>query len=577
VPGSASRGIYLSYRREDTTPYAYLVKRELNERIRSARIVMDLDATATGSDLMQAIQEAVGSCAVLVALIGPVWATLAGPDGRRQLDNPDDHVRFEVQTALERGARVIPVLVDGARPLGEQQLPAELAGLARLNAVELSYGRYQHDAGRLVDRIQQVLAAPTGTDTGARAATQALTDAERAIRSITDEYWKATALIDLARALAPIDPDHAARLITDAARIAQPMTNEHSKDMVLADMAETLAGTDPDRAERIAQTITDDRKKAEALGRTAVALAARAGRLTADAERIARSIPGESSKAEALAGLVSALAPTDPGRAERIAQSITDDRKKTEALAKLAKALAPTEPDRAAQLIADAESVARSIPDEEWAKFQLKQHSDKDRALWSIAWTLAEAGPRLMAEPERIARSITDESSRAEALACIANVLAATEPDRAVRLIAEAERVARSITEKSSTATTLAFIVSALAATSPGRAVRLTADAERIARSITDEFEQARALADVVRALAATDPARAERVARSITRESWKGRALADVVRALAATDPARAERIAQSITDPVWRTRALVMIVAEAGAMRSRPLRIGG
>jgi WD40 repeat protein len=68
-------------------------------------------------------------------------------------------VRFEVQTALKRGVRVIPVLVDNARPLRQQQLPAELHKLARLNALELSYGRYQYDSGRLLDLVQRVLAA----------------------------------------------------------------------------------------------------------------------------------------------------------------------------------------------------------------------------------------------------------------------------------------------------------------------------------------------------------------------------------------------------------------------------------
>jgi hypothetical protein len=46
-------------------------------------------------------------------------------------------VRFEVQAALERGVRVIPVLVDGASPLRLQQLPSELHKLAQLNAFEV--------------------------------------------------------------------------------------------------------------------------------------------------------------------------------------------------------------------------------------------------------------------------------------------------------------------------------------------------------------------------------------------------------------------------------------------------------
>lgn len=157
--GSPSGKIFLSYRREDAAPYARLLQVQLTERIPDARVFMDLDSIDAGLDFAEVIREAVDSCAVLVALIGRQWATLADEEGRRRLDNSDDYVRFEIQTALERGVRVIPVLVDGAKPLRQEQLPSGLQKLARLNALELSYGRYRYDADRLVDLIQQVLAS----------------------------------------------------------------------------------------------------------------------------------------------------------------------------------------------------------------------------------------------------------------------------------------------------------------------------------------------------------------------------------------------------------------------------------
>jgi hypothetical protein len=112
-----------------------------------------------GRDFVEAIGKAVDSCAVLVALIGRQWATLTGEDGRRRLDNPDDFVRFEVKTALKRGVPVIPVLVDSAKPPRQEDLPDDLHKLARLNALELSVGRHQHDTDRLLDLIQQELVA----------------------------------------------------------------------------------------------------------------------------------------------------------------------------------------------------------------------------------------------------------------------------------------------------------------------------------------------------------------------------------------------------------------------------------
>jgi hypothetical protein len=165
MSGLSSRGIFLSYRHEDTAPYARLLQFQLRDRIPDTQVFMDLDSIEPGLDFAEVIREAVESCTVLVALIGRQWATIADEEGNRRLDNPDDYVRFEVQAALERDVRVIPVLVDGARPLQPQQLPPKLRKLARLNALELSYRRYEYDADRLLTLVQRVLDAAPRTST----------------------------------------------------------------------------------------------------------------------------------------------------------------------------------------------------------------------------------------------------------------------------------------------------------------------------------------------------------------------------------------------------------------------------
>jgi hypothetical protein len=144
---------------------------------------MDLDSIEPGLDFAEIIEQAVGSCSVLVALIGRQWATLTDEQGDRRLDNPDDFVRFEVQAALQRGVRVIPVLVDGARPLRQQDLPAELHKLPRLNAHTLSYTRYKYDTDQLVDLIQRVLAAVSERGEAERKARE---DADRQAREQAD-------------------------------------------------------------------------------------------------------------------------------------------------------------------------------------------------------------------------------------------------------------------------------------------------------------------------------------------------------------------------------------------------------
>src|SRR6516162_10233622 len=105
MPDSSSQGIFLSYRREDAAPYARLLQFQLRERFPNTRVFMDLDSIEAGLDFTEVIEQAVGSCAVLVALIGRQWATLANEEGHRWLDNTDDIVRVEIQTALQRGVR----------------------------------------------------------------------------------------------------------------------------------------------------------------------------------------------------------------------------------------------------------------------------------------------------------------------------------------------------------------------------------------------------------------------------------------------------------------------------------------
>jgi hypothetical protein len=158
VPALLSQGVFISYRREDTGPYARLLKEHLSGWFPGAPVFMDLDSIEVGVDFAEAIEAAVHSCAVLVALIGRKWLTVADEDGHRRIEDPDDYVRFEIRTALERGIRVIPVLVDGAGPPRQQQLPPDLHRLARLNALEMSYGRFEYDETRLAAAIRKVLA-----------------------------------------------------------------------------------------------------------------------------------------------------------------------------------------------------------------------------------------------------------------------------------------------------------------------------------------------------------------------------------------------------------------------------------
>jgi hypothetical protein len=157
--------VFISYRRQETSHLAGRIYDRLAERFGEDRVFMDVDSIEPGLDFSDAIQQAVGSSDVLLALIGRNWLTATDEAGRCRLDDPDDIVRLEVEAALERGIRVIPVLAEGATMPRRQDLPDSLAALVRRNAVRLSHESFRYEAARLIDTLAKVLnqtAEPSG-------------------------------------------------------------------------------------------------------------------------------------------------------------------------------------------------------------------------------------------------------------------------------------------------------------------------------------------------------------------------------------------------------------------------------
>ena len=162
TPLAAPGRIFISYRREETAyPAGWLYDR-LADRFDSSQIFKDIDSIELGDDFVEVIATAVGSCDVLLALIGNEWLTITGEDGRRRLDDPADFVRLEIEAALVRDVRVIPVLVDEASMPRAEDLPSSLATLVRRQALELSPSRFDFDTGRLLRVLDRTVAEVRG-------------------------------------------------------------------------------------------------------------------------------------------------------------------------------------------------------------------------------------------------------------------------------------------------------------------------------------------------------------------------------------------------------------------------------
>jgi TIR domain len=148
--------IFLSYRRDDSSGYTGRLYDRLKQHFGYDNLFLDIDTIALGLDFVEAIQNAVGACDVLLAVIGRQWLTNTDPLGNLRLDNPEDFVRLEIETALERGIRVIPVLVGGASMPCSTELPDALQPLIRCQALVVG-DHFHADVDRLIAALETVI------------------------------------------------------------------------------------------------------------------------------------------------------------------------------------------------------------------------------------------------------------------------------------------------------------------------------------------------------------------------------------------------------------------------------------
>lgn len=147
--------IFVSYRREDTADAADHLFADLSTRI-DWEVFMDIDSIDPGVDYSTVIEESVASCDVLLALIGKRWLAAADEKGRRRLEDPEDWVRMEIQAALDRDVRVIPILLQEAEMPSRDQLPTPLEGLPKRQAHEIDRTHWPDDVGRLEKALEKI-------------------------------------------------------------------------------------------------------------------------------------------------------------------------------------------------------------------------------------------------------------------------------------------------------------------------------------------------------------------------------------------------------------------------------------
>jgi hypothetical protein len=159
------RAIFISYRRDDSEGEAGRLFDDLVRTFGDDSVFMDVAGINPGIDFRKAIDDNVASCGVLLAMIGPLWATIANSSGQRRLEDANDFVRLEIASALARNIAVIPVLVHDAKMPHPDELPDNLKDLAYRNSVEITHARWNSDVQLLTKALGQYVASSSYTST----------------------------------------------------------------------------------------------------------------------------------------------------------------------------------------------------------------------------------------------------------------------------------------------------------------------------------------------------------------------------------------------------------------------------
>ena len=152
--------IFISYRREDTVAHAGRLFDRLAAHFGKEHVFMDIDTIKPGEDFVEVLEKTVGECDTFIALVGRQWLFSADEHGRRRLDLSGDYLRREVEIALDRNIRIIPVLVQGALMPGPDELPQAISGLARRQAFHLPDLGFHCAVDELIAALESVSQRP---------------------------------------------------------------------------------------------------------------------------------------------------------------------------------------------------------------------------------------------------------------------------------------------------------------------------------------------------------------------------------------------------------------------------------
>lgn len=148
-----AEGIFISYRRDDSRHAAGRILDALAQDHPRSSLFMDVDNIALGFDFRKELDKRLKHCEIMLVVIGSRWLNARDSEGRRRLDLPEDYVRLEIEMALSRDIRVVPVLLDDTDLPASEDLPESLRELVHRQGTRIQHESFARDLDSLAEGL----------------------------------------------------------------------------------------------------------------------------------------------------------------------------------------------------------------------------------------------------------------------------------------------------------------------------------------------------------------------------------------------------------------------------------------
>jgi hypothetical protein len=161
--GSSVVKITICYRRQDSDAVTGRIFDRLVAHYGKQSIFRDIDNIPPGVDFRAHINTVLGESNVLLAVVGRKWLGVQ-KSGRKRIFEENDPVRVEIETALNRGMTVVPILTGASRMPDADGLPPAIKDFAFRHALIVDQGQdFDHHMDRLIRSIDRILGDGTPT------------------------------------------------------------------------------------------------------------------------------------------------------------------------------------------------------------------------------------------------------------------------------------------------------------------------------------------------------------------------------------------------------------------------------